>query len=56
VLSGILSRQSGIALPVMFVTTDAVPLLTLVLISGVVATVPALLASRQSPARALRGV
>lgn len=55
VLSGILSRQSGIALPVGFVPGDVMPLLVLVLVSGVVAIVPALLAYRQSPASALRG-
>jgi putative ABC transport system permease protein len=55
VLSGILSHQSGIALPVGFVPGDVMPLLVLVAVSGVVAIVPALLAYRQSPASSLRG-
>lgn len=55
VLSGILTRESGIALPVMFVPADLAPLLVLVLVSGLVAIVPAVLAYRQSPASALRG-
>lgn len=55
VLSGILARETGIAMPVMFVADDVLPLLVLVLVSGAVAIVPALLAYRQSPASALRG-
>lgn len=55
VLSGILGRQSGIALPVMFTAADLMPLLILVTVTGAVAILPAVLAYRQSPASALRG-
>lgn len=55
VLSGMLARETGIAMPVMFTAADLTPLLMLVAVSGAVAILPALLAYRQSPASALRG-
>ncbi|HEY9214492.1 MAG TPA: FtsX-like permease family protein [Ancylobacter sp.] len=53
-LSGILTQASGVVLPVGFVPHDFVLLASLLAVSGVVASVPALLAYRQSPASALR--
>ncbi len=53
-LSSILTQASGVVLPVSFVPHDFVLLIGLLAVSGVVASVPALLAYRQSPASALR--
>jgi len=53
-LSGILTQASGVVLPVGFVPHDFVLLASLLAVSGAVASVPALLAYRQSPASALR--
>lgn len=53
-LSAVLSEASGVALPVAFAAEDFGLLAGLLAITGVVASVPALLAYRQSPANALR--
>ena len=53
-LSGIFTQASGVVLPVSFAAHDCVLLAGLLIVSGVVASVPALLAYRQSPASALR--
>ncbi|GLK86369.1 FtsX-like permease family protein [Ancylobacter defluvii] len=50
-----LQAQSGVALPVLFTADDLTPLLLLAGATAVLATIPALLAYRQSPAAALRG-
>ncbi len=53
-LSSLFSAASGFSLPVAFVTADLVRLALLLAVTGIVASVPALLAYRQSPASALR--
>lgn len=53
-ISDRLASATGLVLPVVFAPTDAGALVLLLLIGGAVALVPAILAYRQSPARALR--
>lgn len=54
VLSSLFSAASGFTLPVSFVAADLVRLALLLAVTGIVASVPAMLAYRQSPAAALR--
>ncbi len=53
-ISDRLASASGLVLPVVFAPADAGALVLLLLIGAAVALVPAILAYRQSPARALR--
>ncbi|MBB3771317.1 putative ABC transport system permease protein [Angulomicrobium tetraedrale] len=54
-LSSAFSAASGVSLPVAFVPGDLARLAGLVLAAAIVASLPAVLAYRQSPAAALRG-
>ncbi|MDQ0509181.1 ABC transporter permease [Ancylobacter amanitiformis] len=54
-LSSAFSTASGVSLPVAFVPGDLARLAGLVLAAAIVASLPAVLAYRQSPAAALRG-
>ncbi|MCF3642399.1 ABC transporter permease [Rhizobium sp. TRM95111] len=53
-LSAVLAGESGVSLPVVFVSGDAVMALALLAGAGLFAAIPALLAYRESPAAALR--
>jgi len=55
ILSDMLERESGVALPVAFLAQDAGRLGLLLLAVGLVAILPAVLAYRQTPAAALKG-
>jgi putative ABC transport system permease protein len=53
-IADLFARTSGVPLPIAFIASDAISLSMLLVVSGLIALLPALLAYRQSPTSALR--